>query len=134
MNDSIHDPRIDAAIESVPLADIPPDLVANAVRQAKPHAPAPKFSFSISFLDVSIGAFLATFFTTLLIAVRWLFSTIDPLYVQRLHLELSWLFLRLTPVKTAAYSAVIGLSVAFVLVVFMTAVHFSNTPKMRPAR
>jgi hypothetical protein len=80
------DPRIDTAIKSYKLVELPDgftDKVMKSIRQEYPH-----YRFHLQFIDVAIPLFLSLFFLIFLGVCVWGMNLLDPLWLEYLRLEI----------------------------------------------
>ncbi len=104
------DPRLDRALDTVPLAPLPSGFVRRTVQRL----PAPRPRFRLDFLDVALSAFLLVFAASLALAGFWLANLVDPLWLLEVRTELAWL-LMYTSTRFAGWLPLVGLASAGLL-------------------
>ncbi len=80
------DPRIDEAINSFPLAELPKGFISRTMeRIANQRA---SISFRLNFIDIALPAFFSTFLLVLIGGGLWGYNQIDPRWFQYVQLEI----------------------------------------------
>lgn len=89
------DPRLDEALDSMPLALLPKGFSRRVLTKIE----RPQVRFRLTFLDLSLPAFFTLFATIIVGAFVWIYTTMDPLWPPRfiLLLQLTWLEMRTFP-------------------------------------
>jgi hypothetical protein len=114
------DRLIDAALDSYPLAPLPPRFVRRtmaAIRAGSPAFPRPKFR--LEFLDVALPVFFGFFGVTILGLGLWFVNAINPLWLLQLEIRTQWYLqnLNLLPVGWFAGAAIAGVCAVALAVV-----------------
>ena len=89
------DPRIDAALESYPLAPLPPGFVRRTIdtlmNQSMSQIAPAQVRFQLEFTDIAIPSFLALFLLAIAGITLFTLNFLDPLWLPRLQVRLDWL-------------------------------------------
>jgi hypothetical protein len=75
------DPRIDAALDTYPMASLPPGFTSRVMS----HIQAPRPAFRLTYLDFALPVFVALFASSILGAALWGILLFDPLLWARLQ-------------------------------------------------
>lgn len=120
------DLRIDAALESYPLAPVPPGLVRRTLARLEPR---PKIRYRLEFLDLAVPVFFVLFLFLTVWAIFWTLNVVSPYWMlewamqleigrQRLMFEAmrlpAWL-----PVLAAIVGSVSLMGVGFLVILFI---------------
>ena len=89
------DPRLDEALDSMPLAPLPKGFSRRVLAKIE----RPQVRFRLTFLDLVLPTFFTLFATIIVGAAVWIYTTMDPLWPPRfiLFLQLTWLEIRTFP-------------------------------------
>jgi len=79
--------RIDDAIKSIPLAELPEGFVPRTMERIAIQRKS--IRFRVQFIDIALPAFFSIFLLVLLGVIRWGYDQIDPRWFQYVHLELA---------------------------------------------
>jgi hypothetical protein len=79
------DAQIDAALNSYPLASLPPGFIKRTMGYI-----LPKPRFRLEFLDLALPAFLIFFAGTIISLGFWLITSLNPLWMLELQVKGEW--------------------------------------------
>lgn len=85
MNDS--DPLIDAALDSYPLAPLPPHFVRRTMAGVRAGI---RPRFRLEFLDLALPVFFILFAVTLTGLGFWLLNALNPLWLLEIQIRAGW--------------------------------------------
>lgn len=88
MKISNNDPRIDIAINSYPMVDLPDGFTAKVMNTIRKEHP--RFRFRLQFIDLALPMFLSLFSLTLLGVCAWGMNQLEPLWLEYLKLEITY--------------------------------------------
>ncbi len=82
------DPHIDAALESYPLAPVPPGLVRRTLARLEPR---PQIRYRLEFLDLAVPVFVVLFLLLTIWAIFWTLNVVSPFWMLEwgTHLEIA---------------------------------------------
>ena len=91
----MNDPRLDEALDSMPLALLPKGFSRRVLTKIE----RPQVRFRLTFLDLTLPALFTLFATIIVGAAVWIYTTMDPLWPPRfiLLLQITWLEVRTFP-------------------------------------
>jgi hypothetical protein len=122
---------IDTALDSYPLAPLPPGFIRRTMKQVAPQ----ESLLQLSFLDLSIAVFFVVFTAAVFYIMFWLLNVLNPIWMLEVQAWLQWAALYTSTVPPAwiplAAAGLIGLLGATVFLIAFTADQLS--PKPTPA-
>lgn len=122
-----NDPRIDAAINSYPLVELPEGFstrVINSIRRGYPQV-----RFRLQFIDLALPLFLSLFSLTVLSVGIWGMNQLDLLRFEYLKLEITHFLKMITPAIGFEVNLVILFTLAILLVGSLFTVWLINRPR-----
>jgi len=75
----MYDPRIDEALDSMPVAALPKGFTSRVMAKVE----RPQVRFRLTFLDLALPSFFTLFATLIVGTAVWIYTTIDPLWSPR---------------------------------------------------
>jgi hypothetical protein len=125
------DRKIDAAIESFPLEDLPKGFVKRTMKRLS-LTPETMPDFRLRFIDFAIPVFFAGFLLAVVAFGSWAFSLIDPLWFDDLGLELAYLRLTFSPqIRLVIQGGVVVILVIVTLIIGFAFQYFVRPKKVR---
>jgi hypothetical protein len=105
-----NDPLIDAALDSYPLAPLPPRFIGRTMAGIQAGS---RLRFRLDFLDLALPVFFGIFGVTIIGLALWLVNALNPLWLLELQIRAEWYAqnLNLFPVGWFAAAAVAGAGV-----------------------
>jgi hypothetical protein len=79
------DAQIDAALNTYPLASLPPGFIKRTMGRI-----LPKPRFRLEFLDLALPAFLIFFAITIISLGFWLITSLNPIWLLELQVKGQW--------------------------------------------
>jgi hypothetical protein len=114
MSKIVDDPRIDAGIESYPLADLPDGFMARTIERLESSRQASRVN--LRFTEIAIPVFFVLFALIFAGVVVWGVRVIDPVWVEYFKLKITYYQLRILPAWTAFQNFyLIGAGVMFLV-------------------
>ena len=109
------DPRIDEAINSIPLAELPEGFVPRTMDRIANQRKSIRFRFN--FIDIALPAFFSIFLLVLLGVGQWVYNQINPRWLQYMQLEVAHYFKLVPSSSSLGYQAegIILLALVFFL-------------------
>jgi hypothetical protein len=90
-----NDPRIDTAIESYPLVELPDGFATRIITTIREEHP--RIRFRLQFIDLVLPMFMSLFSLILLGICSWGMIQLDPLQLEYFKLEISHFLRIMTP-------------------------------------
>lgn len=90
----MNDPRIDEAINSIPLVELPTGFIARTMERIANQRKSIRFRFH--FIDIALPAFFSIFLLVLLGVGLWGYNQINPRWFKYLQFEIAH-YLKLIP-------------------------------------
>jgi hypothetical protein len=96
MKISSNDPRIDIALNSYPLVELPHGFTAQVISTIRKEYP--RVRCRLQFLDFALPMFFSIFSLLLLGICAWGMNQLDPMWIEYLKLEIVYAMNAITPV------------------------------------
>jgi hypothetical protein len=95
MRQDMDDPRIDSAINTYPMVELPEGFIAETMTRVENHRTS--IRFRLHFIDLAMPVFLAVFLLVLIGIGMWGAEQIDPLWLRNMQLEIASLKIVVSP-------------------------------------
>jgi hypothetical protein len=122
-----NDSRIDFAIDSYPLVELPDGFTAGVINTIRKEHP--RIRFRLQFMDIALPMFLSLFSLLLLGICLWGMNQLDPLWIEYLKLEIAHALKVMTPMVEYRVNLVTLFSMMIIMFGSLITVWVINRPR-----
>lgn len=122
-----NDSRIDFAIDSYPLVELPDGFTSRLINTIRNDYP--RIRFRLQFIDFALPMFLSLFSILLLGICLWGLNQLDPMWIEYLKLEIDYALKVIMPMVEYRVSLVTLFSMGMILIGSLFTVWIINRPR-----
>jgi hypothetical protein len=130
MSTEINDPRIDIAIKSYPLAEVPDDFTIRTMALIREKHP--QIRFRLQFIDLAVPLFSSLFLLLIFGVGAWGLDQFDSHRLDYLVREITYFSKILPSVTLYGVDIILLASLIFFLITSLLAIWFVSSPRKMP--